>query len=269
MSLPRRIANLTAALAQAAVPALGYAGSLGRTVDPRYQVIKTPVVPATYAFSIWSAIFLTGLVYAIEQARPSRADDPLLRRIGWLTAAAFAANAVWSVLAQLEYPLVLTGLTLLVGVTAILLAADRVFRSEPAIRGSDRWTVALPVGMLAGWLSVAIFANWSVVLADWNFADRPSRTLQALAFLAGAGLTAAVMIRRTGGAWPYVGVVAWALVALIVGNVQRGDPALAAASAVLLILLGALTWRVRRHARLIEPAMWWPRTEGPRPASSR
>lgn len=252
MSLIRRIANLAAALAQAAVPALGYAGLLGRTVDAPYQVIKTPVVPAGYTFAIWSAIFLFCLVYAVEQARPSRAADPVFRRIGWLTAAAFAANAVWSVLAQLQFPLVLTGLVFLVTFVTMLAAALRVFGGEPALQGADRWTVGGGIGMLAAWVTVAIFANWSVVLAEWNLADRPTRTLQALAFLAGAGLTAAVMIRLTRGALPYALTIGWALVGVVVGNLERGDPAVAAAAALLLAALGVLTSvRIRDNA---EPA---------------
>lgn len=249
VALSRQIAILAAALAQAAVPALGYAGYLGRTVDAQFQMIKTPVVPATYAFSIWAPIFLASIVYAVEQAKPSRAADPLLRAIGWPTATAFAANAVWSVLAQLEYPLVLTGLTLVVGAASILLAAGYTFGGGHILRGADRWTVGVPVGMLAGWLSVAVYANWSIVLADWNLDAVPTRTLQALAFLGGAGLTAAFMIRKTGGALPYVLAIAWALVGLTVGNVDRGDWAVAVACASLLLVLGALTWRSRRDGR--------------------
>lgn len=249
VALSRQIATLAAALAQAAVPALGYAGYLGRTVDAQFQMIKTPVVPATYAFSIWGPIFLASLVYAVEQAKPSRAADPLFRAIGWPTATAFAANAVWSVLAQLGYPLVLTGLTLIVGAASILIAARHTFGGGHKFRGADRWTVGIPIGMLAGWLSVAIYANWSVVLADWNLDGVPTPTLQALAFLGAAGLTAAFMIRSTAGALPYALVIAWALVGLIVGNVDRGNLTVAAASAILLIVLGALTWRSRRDGR--------------------
>jgi len=43
------------------------------------------VIPAGYAFAIWGPIFLLGLVYAAYQMLPSRREDPLLRRVGWLS----------------------------------------------------------------------------------------------------------------------------------------------------------------------------------------
>jgi hypothetical protein len=110
--------------------------------------------------------FLLGLIYAVDQLRPSRAELPLYRRIGWLTAAAFAANTAWSVIAQLEGPLVFTGLVFLVAAFGSVAAAWRTFRTLDA-----PLVARLAVGTLAGWITVAIFANWSVVLKDLGYGE--------------------------------------------------------------------------------------------------
>lgn len=239
----RPVAVLIAAVAQAAVPALGYAGLLGKTVGSEAQSIKTPVVPADYAFSIWGFIFLVSLIYAVDQLRPSRRSDPLYESVGWLTAIAFAANAAWSVVAQLQLPLIWTGIIFLTTLFAALPAAERVFAGAGP-QGAGRWRVGLPVGTLAAWVTVAIFANWSVILERYGYGEMlGGRTLQGLMFLSGAGLLAAVMVLRLKVALPYVLGIAWALVGLIVGNLERGALVPAAASAAWLLAVVALAWR--------------------------
>lgn len=242
MSIARRLSNLVFAVGQAAIPALGYLGLFGETVTSQAQTTKTPVVPADYTFAIWSVIFGLGLIYAVDQMRPSRAELPLYRRIGWLTAAAFAANTVWSVIAQLEGPLVFTGMVFLVAAFGSVAAAWRTFRTPDAPLAAH-----LAVGTLAGWVSVAIFANWSVVLKDLGFGDLGGETAQALAFLSAAGVLAAATIRATRGALPYALTIGWALVGLIVGNLERGTTTAAVAAGVWLAALavGALIDRSR------------------------
>lgn len=251
MSIARRLSNLVFAFSQAAIPALGYLGLFGQTVTSEAQTIKTPVVPADYTFAVWSAIFLLGLIYALDQMRPSRAELPLYRRIGWLTAAAFAANTVWSVIAQLGGPLVLTGLIFLVAAFGSVIAAWRTFRTADA-----PLVARLAVGSLAGWVSVAIFANWSVVLKDLGYGDLGGETLQALVFLSAAGLLAAATIRMTRGALPYAVTIAWALIGLIVGNLERGTETAAVAAGLWLVTLAAGTVidRVRSRREPLQAA---------------
>ncbi|OQW59479.1 MAG: hypothetical protein A4S14_05860 [Proteobacteria bacterium SG_bin9] len=217
------------------VPALGYAGYLGKTVGSDVQSIKTGVVPADYTFAIWSFIFLFCFIYALEQARPSRADDPLFRRIGWLTAAAFVANTVWSVIAQLQYPLIYTGLVFLVTLFTILPAASA------ALQARQGWRVNIGIGSLAGWVSIAIFANWSVIAKDWGWGNVLTAPGQALLFLTAACVVVIAMLLVVRAHIAYWGATLWALVGLMVGNFQRGDIIVTAGAAVwlaIILLLG-------------------------------
>ena len=53
---------------------------------------------AGWAFSIWGPLYAGVLAFAVWQLR-DRSDDPLLRRLGWPAAAAFAGLAAWIVAA--------------------------------------------------------------------------------------------------------------------------------------------------------------------------
>lgn len=240
--------TLLAAVLQIVVPALGYAGVLGRTAGAEFQTVKTPVVPADYAFSIWSVIFAAGLLYAWEQARPSRRDRSLFRRIGWPMAVAMGVNAAWSVFAQLEYPLLLLFGIFLVGYAASLIAAARLFAETP--RADIPWPVGAAVGLQAGWVSVAIFANLSVALADVGYGDTPGRTAQALILLSASAAAACAFAWTTRGPLFYATAVAWALVAVAIANATReAAPLLAAAAGAWLTALVGIVIASRSRSR--------------------
>jgi hypothetical protein len=186
-------------------------------------------------------IFGLSILYALDQARPSRAQNSLYQSIGWLTAGAFAANTAWSIVAQLDLSLLLTGLVFLVAAGLSLLAALRTFR-EPRASLPAR----LAVGSLAGWITVAIFANWSVIVSDLGWAEAGGVQTQGLVFLSGAGLLATAILLRTGGALPYGLTIGWALIGLIVGNLERGASMVAIGAAVWLGVLTVTTIMARR-----------------------
>lgn len=223
-------ANILFAALQIGVPALGYAGVLGRMQGAQFQTAKTPLVPAGYAFAIWGPIYLGLAIYAFEQARPSLRSEPGLRRIGALSAAAMAANAVWSALAQLEAPLWVLSVVILIGAGVALGAVDRLYRQQ-ALSGLSRWRVGLPLAALAGWITVASAANISVALQDLGLATLASRQGQALLLLGVAGLVAITVLIREHAPAGYLATVAWALIALAVADATREHAPLVAGGA--------------------------------------
>ena len=89
----RQAANLVGAFCQVGVTVLA-------SVSIQEVVERGPgslVEPALYAFTVWALIFALSLVYAVYQALPANRENPLLRRIGWYTAGAFACTGLWSV----------------------------------------------------------------------------------------------------------------------------------------------------------------------------
>jgi len=241
-------ATITAAVLQIVIPVLGYAGVLGRTTGAEFQTAKTPLVPATYAFSLWSVIFAACLLYAWDQARPSRRASDIYRRVGWPMAVAMAVNGVWSLFAQLERPLMLLFGIFLVGFAASLLAVLRLFRNTP--KADIPWSAGAAVGLLAGWVSVAIVANLSVALADVGYGAAPGRIAQALVLLSVSGAVGCAVARATRGALSYAAAVAWALVALIVAHLTRdAAPILAFTTGAWLLALIVTTFVSRGRRR--------------------
>ncbi len=236
----RAIVNFVLAVGQIAAPVLlfphGFQEEVGRASDP------TPIVPAEYAFAIWGVIFLGALAQSIVGLLPRWVRDPLFRRIGWLTAATYAASILWMVIATtgpnwLTVPIIVVMLAA-VG-PAFLLAA----RSPSASRPLVRWLVVVPLALYAGWLSVAVFANVSEVLAAvdvaWFTRDLTRSTLVLLTL---ATLLAVLGIVSSRGSIAYAATVAWALVAIVVAN----GSSLVGWVAAAYVLVAALAVGVRR-----------------------
>src|SRR5919106_5390209 len=88
----RQVANVLGAIFQIVAP-IATGPAIGRISDENSALM----VPADYAFVIWTPIFLLALAYAVYQALPSNRENPLLRRIGWFSALAYFSNGVWEI----------------------------------------------------------------------------------------------------------------------------------------------------------------------------
>lgn len=121
------------------------------------------MLPADWAFAIWAPIFAGWLAYAAHQARPSRRADPLLRRTGWPVAVTTGVAGTWVRLQRrplLQLP-VIAGTT----AAAVTAYARAVPASDEQARSPvDRWVVREPVGLTAGWLTLAAVAATTEVL---------------------------------------------------------------------------------------------------------
>lgn len=216
----RSIVVLLFALAQIIVPLVLFRGDMqGELMGGGMP--STPIVPATYAFSIWGLIFLASLAYAITGLLPRYLEHPLFRRIGWLTAVTYAASTLWMVVARfgpnwLTLPIIIVGL-LAAGAAFLAAAQHRMCAEddEPVLR----WLVVVPAALYAGWLSVAVFANLSEVLAlydvDWFTRNLTQWTIILLVL---ATLLAIEGVLLSGGSIAYAAAVGWGLLAIIVAN---------------------------------------------------
>jgi hypothetical protein len=237
--LLRQLAVAAAALSQALVPALNYLG-IDRSFDENVaRGTETAVVPDDYAFAIWGPIFLGAFAFAVFQARHGARTDPLLRRIGWPLALAYAGNGAWSVVAQADGPQFLLVAMLAVVAAASVLAHARV-RAQAPHRGAMRWCADIPTGLLAGWTSFAVFANLSVALSEAGLGSIPaSATAQALVLLCVATALGMLVAQRTGSAVVAL-VILWALLGVLVQNTVAMPNPVVAAVAGALALLSAL-----------------------------
>jgi len=198
----------------------------------------TLVVPADYAFVIWGPIFLLSVAYAAYVALPGERENPLLRRVGWLVAAAFLGNGLWQLLFPAERYVLAQTLLLGIAVCAVaaLLGVARHAR-ERALSRPDRWLVALPIGLLAGWVTAATFVGFATTFVALGvLAGGVGEALLGTALLLLAALVSAVVILRAKDGPPhgyasYAAAVLWAFVGIVV-NQYAASPLTASAAAV-------------------------------------
>ncbi|SHK16750.1 hypothetical protein SAMN02745194_04340 [Roseomonas rosea] len=238
-------------IATAFLPALGFGTSMAAVS----AATRTPVVPAGYAFSIWSVIFLLAAAYGIWQFLPANRDSALARRTGWPLAGSFAANTLWQVTSQLTGS-VGFGLLLIILISlACALTALFLARSTPEPGFGPRWIVSPLTGLLAGWLTAASFVNLSSAARQAGILPENgmAATLAAVVILFAAGGAAAALtwlLRRDAG-W-FAAALLWAFTGVVAANLgvnQVNIPA-ALTAAVMLALVFAVAWQRRRPAPL-------------------
>lgn len=227
----RQLATCAAATAQAVLPLV---------LGPRFDGADQPpnvIQPADYTFAIWFPNFAGSLGYAGYQARPAARDRPVLRRVGWPLAAAFACTGVWApLLRQRRY---WSAQAALIGIAAgAEVARRRLAEAEAAgLTRAEQLAVAPATGMLAGWGAAAAGVNLAAMLTAYGVV-RPGRQstatgAAALLALGASGAGALRAGRRPTGATGrvYGGTLLRALAGVVAGQRKR-SPAAAVAAAV-------------------------------------
>jgi len=246
-------AVVAAAVAQVATAALGARRRGERdSVEELSNSFPVTVVPANYAFAIWGPIYGASLALAGYQARSTQRTDTVLRRLRWPAAAAYAGNAVW-VLAftSQRYRLALGCiLTTLVGATT---AHVRASTTEEPLDRSRAWLVRTPLGLLAGWITVATpsaVAITALATGRQRLVMGPAGWAPPLLVTLGGITTAVTRALPTSAAFP--GAVAWGLTGVAantrVPGSARASAALAAAVVVASTARTTLSRRVRGGA---------------------
>jgi hypothetical protein len=249
VSAPDRLrqgVTVAAALAQAILPSLPALTGWGVQIGDRANAEgPLPVTPAGYAFAIWGPIFAWCLAHAVWQALPRHASDTLSRRAGWAFAAAMAGNALWALVFQSGGPAWATALILGAIAAAAIIALARVSAFPLPLRRDQVWLFAAPLGLLAGWVSVAAFVNLAVALSQGGWLPlRDPGHIASPAIIAAATATALAAIARYAPFPTYALAVIWGLVAVLVRN---GGDATGLTAALAALLVAALAVRSARQ----------------------
>lgn len=199
------------------------------------QIAKPAVQPAGYAFAIWSVIYLWLIVHALygfwARARSIDWDEV---RIPLITS--LAIGTVWLAVAGL-FPLLATVGILFMLATALVafLQADEYY---------DPWLLSAPLAIYAGWLSAASAVSVGVVLAGYGIL---SDSLSAFVMI-GVVVAVASLVQWLRPRMPLYGLtVVWALVGIVVANLQ-GNLIVAAAAGGAAFTIASFTYREwRRH----------------------
>jgi len=206
---------------------------------------------AGYAFSIWGLIYLGLIIYAVRQALPQTGESRLINRLGWPSLLALLGIGWWIVASALDQEwatVVLIFGSLLVLLVPMLGEAGTIRTLGRFDR--DRLTVVWPLGLLAGWLTVASPVNLLTILTgNGDLPAALSPELWAgLAVVAVAIVTLGVVARLRVLSYPLP--VAWGLLGAFVAELERDRDTVAyvALVAAVAVLVGAiiLTFRLRR-----------------------
>ena len=179
-------------------------GLIGNYDSPAGQVSK--VIPATYAFAIWAPIYLAGFYFVWWLFRAQSADFGAGIH---LLAASFFMSGLWvRVQNNTALELVIVASNLIVVLTQAHLLSKIHFNDK-----RNFFAVALPSGLLAGWLTLATVVTFSDGLSI-SFGDDKSVAIFA-AFALGFAVCAAKWIVPT---MTYRGTLIWGLVGIIIAQ---------------------------------------------------
>lgn len=195
--------------------------------------INAPVQPAGYAFALWGLIYLWlilgagfGAILRVAASDWQRVRAPLMVSLGsgifWIPVA-----QVTVLLATLMIWVMLAG-----AIWALLRAHYR-----------DRIWLEGPIGLYAGWLTAASSVALGLVLAGYGIlgAQAAAIAMIGLALV----ITLAVLVIRP-GTFSYGFGVGWALVGVIMRNLETGNMAVITLCVAGLAAITIVTWRGAR-----------------------
>ncbi len=192
-------------------------GLHGNTVSGVSAELNNYFVPASYAFSIWTVIFIAIILmtfHHLQQANKDEDDGGVIVGMGPWLSIANVANTFWLVF-WLNGLTFLSVVVMLVGLVSLLTIVVRLnMQIVPASKDVKQWTW-FPISLYSGWLTVATVANISAYLAKIGFASGPSETIWA-ALIIGVSMAIFVYVLLTRNMPVFALVGAWALVAIAV-----------------------------------------------------
>jgi hypothetical protein len=199
--------------------------------------IDDPAVqPAGYAFAIWSVIYVWLIVHAVFGLW-KRSDDAAWDAPRWPLILSLGVGATWLEVATVAPVAATVIIWIMVGaaITALARADAR----------TDRWLLAAPIAMYSGWLTAASAVSLGVVLSGHGILTDTSAAVAMLLLV----LAIAVPVQRRVTPSPLYGAtVIWALIAIIVRDLDSHPIVALIAAAGILIMLAAILLPVRSRA---------------------
>lgn len=242
----RRILILIAAFA---APLIGYGQmALGIGLSPAEFSAQgdSTLRVAGFAFAIWGVIYTWLLAYSVYQALPSTTEGDLTRALGWPSFFTLAGIGLWVLASAADWEW---------GTVAIIVAS-KLCLVIALYRYGTRWLseprrrqalVVWPLGLLAGWLSIAALVNILTVATSQGLITPETANLWALVAV-GVALVQAIAVTWRTRIWTYPVPIAWGLIGAFFAQRTDGNDLLAfsALGAAVAIIVGATLILSRR-----------------------
>ena len=190
----------------------------GRTAKEFSEANDSLLVPYGIAFSIWLPIFIGCIGYSIVQGFKVNRKREIYRKIGWYTGVGFLGVCLWSIFSAWGSPnFSLLGTAVIFIPTVYCLTKSMVILSynSTAIDASEKYWVFIPVSLIAGWTSLAIFLNWAPI-ANIAFGTSLYDTTTNIFVLVLALIWAVKITYMSNGNLVFIFAILWGLSWLIV-----------------------------------------------------
>ncbi|WP_409432572.1 hypothetical protein ACJ3XI_10230 [Litorimonas sp. RW-G-Af-16] len=203
------------------------------------------LVPFGVAFAIWLPIFVGCIAYGVLQFFRANRTREIFRQSGWWTAAGFAGVCGWALIsafAPAEFVQWGTALIFVPTMLCLVKAMLILSRGRGSLCKIERFLVKLPIALIAGWTSIAVFLNWTPILDNAIGGVTPP-LLPSFIMLGLALLWAAVNIYKSGSR-AYAFPILWGLSFLAVRHFTDGGTIVIAYGALIgIVILLATLWR--------------------------
>lgn len=191
---------------------IGFIDANARTPSGLSEINESLLVPFGAAFSIWLPIFVGCIAYGIIQALKTNRTRDVFRVTGWWTASGFFLICVWSLVAAYAPDSAAQWGTAIVFIPAMLCLVKAmlvVTQLRTALDKMEQLCVWLPLSLIAGWTSIAVFLNWTPLVMEM-LSGMPI-LYPNISVLIIALIWAVIIIRRSGGNRVYAFPIIWGL----------------------------------------------------------
>lgn len=207
----------------------------------------TLIAPAGAAFGIWSVIYLGLVAYAIWQALPAQAAAERHRALGYPVAASLVLNAAW--ILSIQFDLLWASVPVIVALLAVLVYAFLITLRLRPTGLIDATLTDGTIGLYLGWVCVATAANITAVLVAAGFTGWgiPAELWSTVILLVAATVGVFLAWRGHGRIAPSLSLgwgLFWVGIGRATGELQSTATAIAAFSAVLIVLGSTIAFRV-------------------------
>lgn len=197
--------------------------------------VDPPVQPAGYAFSIWGVIYLALLVGA-GFGLIKRVNDSGWDAVRWPLIASLVVGTAWIPVANQS----VFGATILIWIMLVTAVIALIAAGK-----GDRLWLRSPIALYAGWLTAASSVALGLVMAGYGLVS--GTTAAILGVSLALAIAVAVQIIRSDTP-EYSAAVIWALIGVIVSNIDPLNWPVLGISGVGIVVLALVALRQRAEA---------------------
>ncbi|MGJ8560832.1 MAG: hypothetical protein ACSHX3_11395 [Litorimonas sp.] len=247
----RQSANLVLAPAMWILSSIGFLMDGARTASDFSDMSDNLLVPSGPAFSIWFPIFVLCIAYGVLQGLPHNRTRDVFRATGWWSAAGFAFICGWALITAFAPDATVqwgSALIFIPAVAALIVAMIKFTVRKDDLTTAERVMSWLPISLIAGWCSLAIFLNWTPIAYD-TFAGGTANLTSSLLILSAALGLIVWVCRAANSNKAYVFPAMWGFAWLAGRHLGAAEVPIIGWAAVVGILLLLVTALVKPRVR--------------------